>query len=87
MPIYSKKKKKKKKKKNLKHLLLQDKEIFEPESWYIALGLKTYQVCSNDNPRLNTDLLTAMSNLRPYAFVGENIEIYIFSQNGLKTNG
>ena len=32
-------------------------------------GLKVFQVCSNDDPRLTFDLFRTRSNLHPYAFV------------------
>ena len=41
--------------KTLKNLLQKNQESFEAESWYVHMyhrGLKVYQVCSNDDPRL-----------------------------------
>ena len=40
-------------------------------------GLKVYQ-CSNDDPRLTFDLLTARSNLLPMHLYGENIDLKMF---------
>ena len=35
-------------------------------TWYVALGMWTYQICSNDDPKLT--YLTSRSNLLPIAF-------------------
>ena len=56
--------------KTLKNLLLQNQESFKAE----------YQVCSNDDRRLTSDLFTTRSNLHPDAFHGKNVE-KTFSQN------
>ena len=55
--------------KTVKNFLLQNQESFEAESCYIALGTQFLPSLFNDDPRLTFDLFTAMSNLRPYAFI------------------
>ena len=68
-------------KKHLKIFFSRIEKASRPNLGIKYLGLKVYQVCSNDYPRLTFDLLKA--NLHPYAFVWENS----VSQNVLKTNG
>ena len=49
--------------KTLKNLILQNRESFGTESWYIASrtqGFEVYQVCSNDDGRLTFDLNCGM---------------------------
>ena len=55
--------------KNNKNLLLQNQESLGLNLGIKHHGLKVYQVCSNDDPRLTFDLFTARSNLRPHAFI------------------
>ena len=50
--------------------LLQNRERFEADSWYIASRTKVYQVCSNNDRRVTLDLFTMGTNLRPRTFVG-----------------
>ena len=40
-------------------------------TWYVALGVLTYQVCSNNDPRLTLTYLKSRSNLLPNAFKWE----------------
>ena len=42
--------------------------------------LEYYQICSNDESRLNVTYFTARSNLVPYAFVWEKLETMDFSE-------
>ena len=60
MPIYGK---------SLKNLLLWHQKADDLESWYAALVLENYYVCSNDDPGLTMAYFTRRSNLVPYAFV------------------
>ena len=55
MPIYGK---------TLKNLL-QNEEIFEAESWYVASETQGVQICSNDDPRMTFDLFMTLSNFFP----------------------
>ena len=50
-------------KKTLK-TLLHNQENFETESWYTALGLKSF---SDDDPKMTFDLFMACSNLYHHA--------------------
>ena len=55
--------------KHLKNFLLQNQESFGAESLYIASTLMVYQVCSNDDCRLTSDLFMARSNLCLFTFI------------------
>ena len=50
-----------------KSLLLKNQKANGLGTWYVALGMWTYQICSNDDPKL-TLTLTSRSNLLPNAF-------------------
>ena len=61
------------------------------KSWRLNIdiqhkGLKVYQVCSNDDPRLTFDLYTQGQLCIPMHLYGENIENSV-SRNVLMTNG
>ena len=64
----------------LKNLLLQNQESFMAEFWNIAERLKVYQVHSNDDPGITSDLFMARSDLCPQTFIWEKVE-KSFSQN------
>ena len=57
--------------KTFKNFLLRNQRADDLETWYAAWMREYYQVCSNDDPRLNLTYFTAESNLVPYAFVWE----------------
>ena len=54
--------------KNPLKILLQNQKADDLGTWYVAMGLRGYQVCSNDDPRLTLTYLTSRSNLLPNAF-------------------
>ena len=54
--------------KPFKNLLLQNQKADDLRTWYVTLGCRAYQVCSNDDPRLTLTYLTSRSNLFPNAF-------------------
>ena len=58
------------KKKRLKFFFSRTKTALRLNLGIQHWGLKVYQVCSNDDPRMTFDLWMARSNLRPYAFIG-----------------
>ena len=66
--------------------LLQNQESFEAESWYIAWGLKVYEVCLNDGRGMTFDLLWQGQICALIHLYEENVEKSL-SQNVLKTNG
>ena len=53
----------------VKNLFLQNQRENDLVTWYVAWGLGSIVVCSNDGPRLNLTYFTARSNLVPYAFI------------------
>ena len=61
-----------------KNLLLQNQKADELGTWYVALGVMAYQVCSNNDPRLTLTYLTSRSSLLPNAFKWEFFEKLIF---------
>ena len=61
MPIYGKK--------HLNIFFSRTKKALRLNFGMLHLGLKIYQVCSNDHPRLTFDLFMTRSKLRPRAFV------------------
>ena len=63
MPIYGQK--------TFKNLLLQNQKADDLGTWYVALGMWVYQVCSNDDPKLTLTYLMSRSNLLPNAFKWE----------------
>ena len=71
MPIYGK---------NLKNLLLWNQKANDLGTWYAALVLEYYQVCSNDYPWLILTYFMARSNLVPCAFVREKGKTMDFSE-------
>ena len=52
--------------KTFKNLLLWNHKADDLETWYAALVLKYYQMCSNDDPELTLTYFTARSNLVPF---------------------
>ena len=54
--------------KPLKNLLLQNQKASDLKTWYVALGMWAYQVCSNDDPKMTLTYLKSRSNLLPNAF-------------------
>ena len=54
-------------KKTFKNLLLQNQKTDDLGTWYVALGVLAYQVCSNNDPRLTLTDLTSRSSLLPNA--------------------
>ena len=52
-------------KKTINTFLLRNKKSFAAESWMLHHGLKIYQVCSNGDPMMTSDLFIAWLNLCP----------------------
>ena len=48
-----------------KNLLLQNQKAQDLGTWYVALGMWAYQICSNDDPKLTLTYLTSRSNFLP----------------------
>ena len=57
--------------KNFRSLLLKNQKANDLGTWYVAMGCRAYQVCSNDDSKLTLTYLTSRSNLLPGAFKWE----------------
>ena len=49
-------------------------------TWYTDWALKSYLVCSKDDPRLTFDVWIQMSTFVPYTFVCENTKTVDYSE-------
>ena len=64
--------------KTLKNLLLQNQEICEAESWYIASGTQGLHVWLNNDPALTFDLLRQGQIFVPMHLYGEILKYHFF---------
>ena len=56
--------------KPFKNIILQNQKANATGTWYVALGYKALQVCSNDDPRLTFTYITSRLNLLHNALNG-----------------